>query len=453
MTIAESCAASAGRAVVIAAVAVASAELLRHALPSRPVKALLVALFLMPSLIVGYAYQPEALLWRVDRMMQLEVLYVLLVAARLMPLAVLLLCLAPPPPNPPSAVHVMRLSRQWSPRLWAAGPARTRVAAFGVVALLAFQEFEIASVFNMHAWAVWLFQAQTGGLALRESLIAAAWPLAGQLILIAALLALLLKQSRLAVQTLDRPAAQRPALRLAAWGLLIAAACGIIGYPGWHIAASVIDDLDAVAGNLQIIGDVGASLFFATLGAAGAIIIAMFLRRRGVTLAALCCAPGLLGSLLIGLCVIAMFQWPPIAPAYHRPLPTVIALVILLVPPALILMLILGAAADRRGEHAGDLLQRGDAHQRRTAARLRWQTRHTRFAALAGAVFYLGYFDLAASSLLSPPGMTPIVARLYNLTHYGQNAVLSAMLALSVVAPIAVAALLVGAARLRRAML
>ena len=61
---------------------------------------------------------------------------------------------------------------------WIAGPGRAAIGAFVVVFLLAFQEFEIASLMGVTAgdahspvsWTVWLFDAHAGGVPLAESL-------------------------------------------------------------------------------------------------------------------------------------------------------------------------------------------------------------------------------------------------------------------------------------------
>jgi hypothetical protein len=58
---------------------------------------------------------------------------------------------------------------------------------------------------------------------------------------------------------------------------------------------------------------------------------------------------------------------------------------------------------------------------------------------VALAVFLLlcwGYFDLTAGSLLAPSSMTPVFVRLYNLMHYGESTVLSAMVAVVMLVPV-----------------
>ena len=70
-----------------------------------------------------------------------------------------------------------------------------------------------------------------------------------------------------------------------------------------------------------------------------------------------------------------------------------------------------------------------------------------RFAAVA-LLFALAYFEFTAASILAPIGVTPVFVRLHNLAHYGQTAVLSAMLLAAVAAPVALLALTLLGARL-----
>ena len=49
--------------------------------------------------------------------------------------------------------------------------------------------------------------------------------------------------------------------------------------------------------------------------------------------------------------------------------------------------------------------------------------------------------DFTASSILAPVGLTPVFVRLHNLAHYGQTAVLSAMMLAAFLAPVLAVAL------------
>jgi len=62
-------------------------------------------------------------------------------------------------------------------------------------------------------------------------------------------------------------------------------------------------------------------------------------------------------------------------------------------------------------------------------------------------LFVWAYWDLTASAILAPIGMTPVTVRLYNLMHYGQIAALSAMTCAAFAAPILVFLLALGTRR------
>src|SRR5262249_46000484 len=66
----------------------------------------------------------------------------------------------------------------------------TALPATGIMFLLCFQEFELASLIGRPAWTVWLFDAQVGGLALAESLRRALFPVFCQLVVILPLVAI-----------------------------------------------------------------------------------------------------------------------------------------------------------------------------------------------------------------------------------------------------------------------
>ena len=82
-----------------------------------------------------------------------------------------------------------------------------------------------------------------------------------------------------------------------------------------------------------------------------------------------------------------------------------------------------------------------DAASRRLAWELDVQPRLVAF----GVLFFVGYSDFTASSILAPIRLTPAFVRLHNLAHYGQTAVLSAMLLAAVATPVLLL-LLTGAA-------
>ena len=101
-----------------------------------------------------------------------EFRYGLFVWSRCALLPLLVIWLMPPSVSQ-EAMHCFRQSTAswWRRRLWELRAwGRGLWVGIALVFFFAFQEFEIATTWNMRAWTVSLFDAQTGGLALRESL-------------------------------------------------------------------------------------------------------------------------------------------------------------------------------------------------------------------------------------------------------------------------------------------
>ena len=143
--------------------------------------------------------------------------------------------------------------------------------------------------------------------------------------------------------------------------------------------------------------------------------------------------PGLLGSLIVALLVLALFQTPPLRPLYDTPLPLLLALTIVLLPLALLLDALLHIRHNSPMRHIARQLG---------SRRLLWELETQPRLAAFGLLFCWAYFDFTASSILAPIGLTPVFVRLHNLAHYGQTAVLSAMMLAAFLAP---AVLLLGA--------
>src|SRR5262249_36239515 len=175
---------------------------------------LVVLPFLCPELWAGYAYSGFSLLaagaglwdhlpagiipsspqWVHARNAAVdELLFDLLLFLRAVPVGTLVAYFAPPPPLSPEAIYCLRLAsirsgpaaderpghlREERPRgpwlRWKVALLRNQLSAampaVGLMFLLSFQEFELASLIGRPAWTVWLFDAQVGGLALVESL-------------------------------------------------------------------------------------------------------------------------------------------------------------------------------------------------------------------------------------------------------------------------------------------
>ena len=155
--------------------------------------------------------------------------------------------------------------------------------------------------------------------------------------------------------------------------------------------------------------------------------------------------PGLFGSLLVSLALVAAFQQPWLRPLYDTPLPWGCALVVWLLPRAAVLQLWLDALKPAEAVHVIELAlsheprARGEiertsslmvqhsavAAQRSTLVTLLWRLRDEPRWLAIGLLCYWAYCDLPTAYLLAPTRMAPGLVRLYNFMHFGRSAALS----------------------------
>lgn len=438
MSIAAATAHSAAHAAIVAAAATAMAEptaaLLRSARTRFGAAAAWSAVLLpvlTPALLVGYAYAAWSL--KLVRMpLANEALYVLIMVARFAPVAALVVYLSPPPALSAEARHLAAMTprggRRGANRLmpWLAyGPGRRLSIAFVLTFLLAFQEFEIASLMAVPAWTVWLFDAQVGGLPIPTTLRHALLPLLIEAALLTPLAWLLLGRDKGKVEEPERSDASR-AMQAVTIGWLGVCTSVASVVPLAIVAGVALGTPLALRGAWDVRWEVGTSGAYAAAASllAGCVAIALLRRPALLLLAVL---PGLLGSLVLGLVLVTAFSGGALAPAYDSPLPWTLSLVLLLMPAAALLAMLLGALRRREALHVAELMRSVDDEAvRASGRRILWSMRGRAWYWALALLATLAYFDLAAGAMLAPSGHTPVTVTLYNLMHYGRNATLSA---------------------------
>jgi hypothetical protein len=424
------------RAALVALLAVAAAAILLPAVAGRTRWAwgLLLAPYLTPSLLVGYAYADFSLSLIRHPLLN-AAWYSALLALRLAPVAALALYFAPRPLSA-GARHCRRLSHGTVDGrfLWQAGCGRAPLAALALVFLLAFGEFEMASLMSVNAWTVSLFDGHAGGLPLLESVRRAAGPFALELAALGLALALLAKQSW--------APATAPAARgwpcCAAWALMLAANAAVWGVPAALVLRGTAQGWRVLAENFALGREIATSL---ALGAASAAAAYALAPRRWRTAVAVC-IPGLLGPLVLAVLMGAAMQTTPLLRWRDTPAPLVATLALLLLPPAVLLRHLLRRTAPSSALLAARMT---GGHPGR---RLLWDLDARRHLWAFFLLFCWGYLELTASAILAPVGMAPVSVRLYNLMHYGRTAVLSAMVVAAFAAPWIVPAVAVATRRL-----
>lgn len=403
----------------------------------------------MPPLVIGYAYSNVALSLIRHPVLN-DLLYSLMLVMRFFPAALLMLHLSPTPPLSPSAMHNLKLAKlKWIKAWITHGPGRLQAIAFAIVFVLCFTEFEITSRIGCTSWTIWLFDAQVGGAPLTSTLTWLTIPATVSLLVLAVVFTALPRQREMH-KDITQPThgwIRTRARLLIVWWLICMIVCILV--PWWSVLTPAIGALPSVIRQIQIIQEIGVSLLFALL--ASGLVMVVTIRSKALPrwLRWLCCLPGLCGSLVVGLVLLAIFQTPLMRSLYDTPMPIVLALAILALPAALILRPFL--APKNSSTHTAFLTSLSlNTQHHRLYKHLRWQQHHRSLILLLCIVFYITYLDLPASALLMPSGMSPAVVRLYNLMHYGKYETLSAMVLLTYMVPAVVLGLLIVLARGRR---
>ncbi len=422
MSIATPTALAATRAFVIALAAVcpaiAALPWLRALSPLalRSTFAATALVFFTPAMLAGYGWLPTITRWPANSAAR-EIFYCTMLWLRLMPLASLALWFAKPGPDA-TAAHCARMAGcanlRWRLRELGAAPW----LAAGIVFLLAFQEFDLATSWGIRSWTVALFDAQTGGLALRESLRLALPALCIELAVIAPLL-LALGSLRTLKMEREIPASSGC---LPVLVQCVVAPALFIAVPAWHLAALALGGFGAWIENASLAREMANSLALAGVCALLAWLLSAFVQRRTALVLAV---PGLLGPLLLSLLILAAAQ--PFDAISRTAFPLGIALVLQLLPLAM-----LPRPLIRPGGDPAPLLAARNSGAHAAAWPL---SRGPAFGAVL-LLFGVAYGDFTMSVLLAPPQFTTVFARIFNLMHYGQNAVLSASVFIAVVTPL-----------------
>jgi hypothetical protein len=396
---------------------------------------LLLAPFFTPSLLVSYAFSKFALALVVSSWSH-EALYLGVLTLKLIPAAVVVRVLVPSPLSGEARhIHRSLATGSWRQRarFAARGAGVGPWIAGGLVFLLAFSEFELASLWTIHTWTVALFDAQTGGLALLETLRLAAAPLAVELVLLAFIFRCISRIPHIGQRPEVAPRCDRVRATLLGWLYLALAAAIVCFLPLAIILRQAVAGLSVWTEHFLPARELGASFLFALAAAILADALSPLGRRRSIS-ALVLAAPGLLGGLALSVLIRALFQAPPLRPAYDTPLPLLFALTTLLLPLALLL------GASRSAPTPGLHLARQFGSRR-----LVWEMETRPHAVALGLLFFGAWFDFTAASILAPVGLTPVFVRLHNLAHYGQTAALSTMMLVAFATPM-FALLLTGAA-------
>lgn len=337
------------------------------------------------------------------------------------------------------------------------GPLYTALPAVALMFLVTFQEFELASLIGRPAWTVWLFDAQVGGLALAESLRLAVAPVVCQLAVLAPLAWFVLtsRSPRATAESISRTSSNRSHILIVC--LLSAGVIMTCVIPLFLVGRGTLEGLARLWQKPDqlhmLLREILLGTGYALTAAVIAVLIADRLSRAargsrpalaGIVAATL---PGLVGSLVLCLALNRVLQLPVARIGYKTSFSFALGLALFLFPRALLLRLLLWSASRSPGYHLATLLHDSPAATVRHQARgLTWQLRWSgEFWGLV-LLAYWGFLELTIANLLAPVTIVSAPVLLYNQMHFGKNAVLSALVFLTVLVP----ALLFAAAALAR---
>lgn len=430
--------------------------------------------FFVPELLIGFNYRLTATQLSSGASPQTaaictELLYAVLQLSRCVAVGVAVSLLLPGSDVSRESLHAWKLLRSsLTPRGWWRGWLVLRLTgswlppliSWSIMALVLFQEFETAALMQIDrypiAWSVAMFDAHAKRQPLADSLRMIVGPLFCELLLLSPALILLTRRSPTRNLESEHPLSdpsQAPGIRTRSW--FAAAFCvmpGISLFLVWPVVANVRTTVAGLfsmfkAGAVlrQSIEQILTSAGFAVAATTLAMNIALLLwspnRRKTAALRGhfklLLLAPGLLGSLVLSLLLLAMFQLPIIRTAYDTWLPMLLGQTLAVLPKAGAIVLLLQKTTEHEAIHSARMLTAStEVSVRRTASRLIWRMTTSRWLLGTLVVAQWCFWDVTVAAILRPVQLEPVVTRLYNEMHYGQTEALMSLSLLAAMAPL-----------------
>lgn len=339
-------------------------------------------------------------------------------------------------------------------RLRILGPWRVPVIAWCLMILISFQEFETVALLQIDrhpvSWTVWLFDAHAARQPLLDTLALVVRPLLTEMLLIG-LAAPLLLAGRMTpgpdcASTNDQgrncSAGTAAALSIftAVWlmtGLFVMLAWPLISHAA-PLARGLRSLHQQTALLTQSMQQILVSLGFAAAAAVVALRAAAVLLAVGRPwLTVMVALPGLCGSLVVSLTLLALFQLPGMRSLYDTWLPMLMGSALAILPRAILIVTVLNQLCHPSSYFAAHLLsQSPDSSVRQQSDRLTWRLRSFGWFLAAILTTHWCFWDVTTASILRPVGLEPIITRLYNEMHYGRTEAIVLMTLLSAATPV-----------------
>ena len=419
----------------------------------------LMAPFLFPELLVGYAFRNIAIAtpnWA-------ESLCSCVLFVRIVPVGVVVLIGSPPPTMNSAAIHCRQLilkSNSYSLRQWNllfqcywCGPIKRALPALSLMSLVAFQEFELAALFQTSSWTDWFITAQRFGLNRKEMLGNAIYPLLMQLPMLLGAMVWLIRKSSVSSDAGNGPQSSlslldRYLIIIYLTGSLIIGCVAPLAVIAWNFPNGLRFILQQSAEWAGLGREILIATAISICGGLASWYATNFLldnkRSAGrwywIRYGAF--FPGLFGSLLLSLTAVSVFQQPWFRAFYDTPIPWLLALLVWLMPRALLLWFWIDEVTRTESVHLVEMMANADVfltgHRDQSNAdpklhdqslrihRLLFRLRDQPRLLGMGLLCYWAYLDLSTAYLLAPSGMPSGLVRLYNFMHFGRSAAISA---------------------------
>ncbi|MDA1230180.1 MAG: hypothetical protein O2856_05350 [Planctomycetota bacterium] len=477
------CVIIAGIAVWPVAVLVARIEASPSVLLRRLRLLLAVFPFFVPELLIGFNYrltvtQLTAGTSPLTAAIWTEALYGLLMLCRCMAVGVALSMLLPRSNKTNESLHLwLLLRRSLTSATWWRGWLRLKASvawqaplvAWSAMALVAFQEFETAALMQIDqhpiSWSVWLFDAHAARLPLWDSLRMMAGPLLCELAILGPALCVLLL--RPASEGNDLACNQALNGRSSIWKSARYSALltpGIVLFVLWPLINNalpmmrgglmMLENATLRLSLMQILTSTGFAVGATVLSMGIALQICRACSTTGRSIATQVLwmtplLPGLLGSLVLSLSLLAMFQLPVVRGLYDTWLPMLLGQTLAVLPFAVVVVLLLQRISDPAALFSAELLAVSEQSRIcRQMATIRWRLTTGRWLLGGLIVAHRCFWDVTVASILRPVQVEPVITRLYNEMHYGRTEALMSLSILAAVTPLAIAALAMMLSRL-----
>lgn len=378
-----------------------------------------------------------------------------------------------------SKLHPLTM-RQWRQgwlMLHLTGPWRSSLIAWSIMALTSFQEFETAALMQIDrypvTWSVWLFDAHANRQPLSDSVRMILGPLAIELLLLSPALWILLRHAPNAAAQSFTSHCDFPDPRPNRLLSLFCLFPGIVMFLLWPLSVNLFSALSgwrAMLSNLDMLQLAAEQILTSTGFAVAAAILAMNVAgmmqpksrpqsqdkphqhvRQKLFLMLL--FPGLMGSLVLSLLLVAAFQHSLLRPLYDTWLPMLLGQSLTILPRSFALVVIINQMTERSSLHSASLLMSSEhSGIRQQALRIIWRMTTFRWLLCGLVIAQWCFWDVTTASILRPVQLEPVVTRLYNEMHYGRTESLMSLSGLALLIPVGLWALVTTATWLKALM-